>query len=108
MVEGEPKKLFKFYLDQNMAQEANRPLFFRRMYRWRNNAMEYAVPFSKKGLARGYMKYGLATYLTWHYTKKALFGEADHGHGHGHDAHHWETVKGAIGNYLTFKVMAKL
>ena len=84
---GGPKKLFKFYLDQNMATEANRPLFFRRMHRWRNNSVEYAVPFSKKGLFRGYMKYGVFTYLAWHYTKQALFGESHHHHGH-HDTHH--------------------
>ena len=65
-----------------MAQEANRPLFFRRMNRWRNNAFEYATPFSKKGVLRGYMKYGVFTYAAYHYTKKTLFAPADHGHGH--------------------------
>ena len=79
---GGPKKLFKYYLDQNMAQEANRPLFFRRMHRWRNNAFEYATPFSKKGLLRGYIKYGVFTYAAWHWTKKMLFAPAHHGHGH--------------------------
>ena len=60
-----PKQLFKFYLDKNMATEAARPQFFRRMHRWRNNSIEYAVPHSKKGLFRGYMKYGVITYAVW-------------------------------------------
>ena len=68
-MENGQKKLFKYYLDQNIAQEANRPLFFRRMNRWRNNAVEYAVPFSKKGVFRGYIKYGFITYMVYHYTK---------------------------------------
>ena len=68
MEEAGPKKLFKYYLDQSIKTEANRPLFFRRMNRWRNNAFEYAVPFSKKGVFRGYMKYGVFTYAAYHYT----------------------------------------
>ena len=80
------KQLFKYYLDQNMAREANRPLFFRRMMRWRVNSNEYAVPFSKKGMLRGYIKYGVVTYLAWHQFKKLFepshHGDGDHGHGH--------------------------
>lgn len=30
---GEPKRLFKYYLDQNIAVRDNRPLFFRRNMR---------------------------------------------------------------------------
>lgn len=76
-----------------MATEANRPLFFRRMNRWRNNSVEYAVPFSKKGVFRGYIKYGVLTYATYHYIKTKMFAPAHHGHhddhGHGHgDAKH--------------------
>ena len=80
---GEPKKLFKYYLDQQISQNDNRPLFFRRQMRWRVNSKEYATPFSKKGLLRGYIKYGILTYMAWHYTKQA-FAPAHHGHGHGH------------------------
>ena len=83
---GEPKKLFKYYLDQQISQNDNRPLFFRRQMRWRVNSKEYATPFSKKGLLRGYIKYGILTYMAWHYTKQA-FAPAHHGHGHGHDDH---------------------
>ena len=68
MEDAGPKKLFKYYLDQNIRQEANRPLFFRRMMRWRNNSVEYAVPFAKKGVFRGYIKYGVFTYAAYHYT----------------------------------------
>lgn len=61
--------------------------------RWRVNSKEYAVPFSKKGLFRGYLKYGIFSYMAYHYTKKALFGSHghghdDHGHGHGHGHGH--------------------
>ena len=102
MEQGGPKQLFKFYLDQNMAKEANRPLFFRRMNRWRNNAFEYAVPFSKKGVLRGYIKYGVLTYATYHMVKKTLFAPPAH-HGHGH---HWVKKwnlreEEEIDNYLT-------
>ena len=83
-MEGAPKQLFKFHLDKNMAQEAARPLFFRRMHRWRNNAFEYAVPFSKKGLMRGYIKYGVFTYAVYHQTKKMLFAPPAHHGDHGH------------------------
>mgnify|MGYP006950389954 CR=1 FL=1 len=65
----QPKKLFKFYLDQQIAQRDNRPLFFRRQMRWRVNSKEYATPFSKKGLFRGYIKYGAFAYMGWYYTK---------------------------------------
>jgi len=53
------------------------------MNRWRNNAVEYAAPFSKKGLFRGYIKYGVFTYATYYLAKQALFAPAAH-HGHGH------------------------
>ena len=85
--QGEPKKLFKYYLDQQIKQNDNRPLFFRRQMRWRVNSKEYATPFSKKGLLRGYIKYGILTYMAWHYTKQA-FAPAHHGHGHGHGHGH--------------------
>jgi len=85
MEQDGPKRLFKYYLDKNVATDANRPLFFRRMNRWRNNSVEYATPFSKKGLLRGYMKYGVLTYASYHYVKKTLFAPAaHHDHGHGH------------------------
>ena len=71
----------------------NRPLFFRRMHRWRNNAREYAVPFSKKGLLRGYIKYGILAYMSYHYLKKSYTNmthkahAAIHNHGHGQQGH---------------------
>ena len=85
----EPKELFKFYLDQKIQIRDNRPLFFRRMMRWRVNSKEYATPFSKKGLLRGYIKYGIFAYMAWHYTKQALFAPAHHGHhgAHGQESH---------------------
>ena len=94
----QPKQLFKFYLDQQIQTRDQRPLFFRRNMRWRVNSKEYATPLSKKGLLRGYIKYGILGYMAWHYTK-ALFtpshhhhgdhhGHGSHGHGdHGHDSH---------------------
>lgn len=69
MEQGGPKKLFKYYLDKNMAVEMERPLFFRRMNRWRNNSVEYATPFSKKGILRGYIKYGVFAYMAYWYTR---------------------------------------
>ena len=87
-MESGQKKLFKYYLDQNIARENTRPLFFRRMNRWRNNAFEYAVPFSKKGLFRGYIKYGVLTYAAYWYTTSWMFAPAHHGHGHGHGDGH--------------------
>ena len=86
-MEAGQRKLFKYYLDQNIAREAAKPLFFRRMYRWRNNSFEYAVPFSKKGIFRGYIKYGVFAYAGYHYTKQMLFGESHHGHGHDDHGH---------------------
>ena len=57
-------------------------------YRWRVNSKEYGYPLSKKGYLRGYIKYGVFTYLAWHYFKVAITpAHHDHGHGHGHDAH---------------------
>ena len=59
-------------------------------FRWRANSREFARPLSKKGLLRGYIKYGIFTYMAWHYGKN-LFSSGhhhgDHGHGHSHDAH---------------------
>jgi hypothetical protein len=62
------------------------------LYRWRVNSREFALPFSKKGLLRGYMKYGAFTYIAWYYTKeifaqrhhKDAHGPANDGDGHGH------------------------
>jgi len=63
----EPRKLFRYYLTQQQTIEANKPLYFQRNMRWRNNSVEYAVPFSKKGLFRGYMKYGaILAYSAWY------------------------------------------
>ncbi len=93
MASTEPKKLFKYYLDENIAIRDNRPLFFRRNMRWRVNSKEYGYPLSKKGLLRGYIKYGVFTYMAWHYFKVAItpshHGDHHDSHGHGHgDAHH--------------------
>ena len=84
---SEPKRLFKYYLDQQVTLRDNRPLFFRRMHRWRVNSKEYATPFSKKGLLRGYIKYGVIFYTSYHFTKQMLFAPKDHGH-HGDHGHH--------------------
>ena len=71
-----------------MAIEAKTPLFFRRNMRWRVNSKEFGRPLSKKGLLRGYIKYGVFTYMAWHYTKTWLFTSHDDHHGHhGHDNH---------------------
>ena len=83
----EPKQLFKFYLDQQIKTRNERPLFFRRNMRWRVNSKEYATPFSKKGLLRGYIKYGILGYMAWHYTKALFAPSHHHGHSHGHDSH---------------------
>ena len=61
--------------------------------RWRVNSKEYGYPLSKKGLLRGYIKYGVFTYLAWHYFKVAITPShhghhGDHHDSHGHDAHH--------------------
>ena len=50
------------------------------------NSKEYGYPLSKKGLLRGYIKYGVFTYMAWHYFKVAIT-PSDHGHGHGHGDH---------------------
>ena len=81
------KKLFKFYLDQLVKERENRPLFFRRTMRWRVNSKEYGYPLSKKGLFRGYIKYGVGAYLAWYYVRKALT-PAEHHHHHGHHDDH--------------------
>ena len=63
------------------------------MCRWRVNSKEYGYPLSKKGYLRGYIKYGVFTYMAWHYFKVAItpshhHGHHDHHHGHGaHDSH---------------------
>ena len=49
-------------------------------YRWRVNSKEFATPWSKKGLFRGYLKYGVAAYMGWFYLNKTLSGGGDHGH----------------------------
>ena len=57
-------------------------------FRWRANSREFARPLSKKGLLRGYIKYGIFTYMAWHYAKNFFAPGHHHGdHGHGHDAH---------------------
>ena len=62
-------------------------LFFSVLLRWRHNAREYAVPFSKKGLLRGYIKYGIFSYVAWYYithpSELIPFKKAHHG-----DEHH--------------------
>lgn len=63
---GEPRKLFKYYLEERAMIEEKAPLFFRRNMRWRVNSMEYATPFSKKGIFRGYIKYGVFTYFAYY------------------------------------------
>lgn len=84
---GQQKKLFKYYLDQTIKERDNRPLFFRRTMRWRVNSQEYGYPFSKKGILRGYIKYGVFAYIAWYYVRQA-FTPAHHGHhGHGHNEH---------------------
>ena len=85
MSSTEPKKLFKFYLDQQVAIRDQRPMFFRRMNRWRVNSIEYAYPLSKKGLLRGYIKYGIIGYASWFYVTQKMFAPKHHGH---HEAHH--------------------
>lgn len=80
----EPRKLFKYYLEQQATIDEKRPLFFRRNLRWRVNSTEYATPFSKKGLLRGYIKYGALAYMSYYYTRYKLFAPS---HGH-HDDHH--------------------
>ena len=37
--------------------------------RWRHNSRDYAQPFTKKGLLKGYFKYGAFTYIGWYYAK---------------------------------------
>lgn len=83
-----PKKLFKFYLDQQIQVRDTRPMFFRRLMRWRVNSREFATPVSKKGLLRGYIKYGIFTYATWYYLTQKMFAKKQHG---GHGDHHDET-----------------
>ena len=80
------RKLFKYYLDETVKLRDNRPLFFRRNMRWRSNSREYGYIFSKRGIFRGYIKYGVFTYMAYYYSKALLFPE-HHGHGHGHGEH---------------------
>ena len=61
------------------------------------NAKEYGYPLSKKGLLRGYIKYGVFAYMTWHFFKLAITPAEHHG-GHtsqGHDAHGHDGGHGA-------------
>ena len=82
---AEPKRLFKYYLDQQIQVIETRPLFFRRQMRWRVNSREFATPLSKKGLLRGYLKYGIFTYVGWYWVTQKLFAPKHHGHhGEGH------------------------
>lgn len=65
--------------------------------RWRVNSREYGYPLSKKGLLRGYIKYGAFAYLSWYYFKVAITPSQ---HGHGHDSHHGEEHgHGAAGHH---------
>ena len=84
--QNQPRKLFKYYLDQQVQKRDTRPLFFRRINRWRVNATEFAYPLTKKGLFRGYYKYGVLAYVSyWYLLKPNEEGHHDdHGHGHGH------------------------
>jgi len=51
--------------------------------RWRVNSREFAVPLSKKGLLRGYIKYGFFAYVGWFHLRKMLTpAPAHHGGGH--------------------------
>ena len=84
---GEPRKLFKYYLEQQIKEHDNRPLFFRRTMRWRHNSREFAYPYTKKGAFRGYLKYGIFAYAGWYYLTQKIFAPHGHGHGHGHDDH---------------------
>ena len=86
---AEPKKLFKYYLDQQIATRDARPLFFRRNLRWRVNSREFAQPLSKKGLLRGYIKYGIFAYMGWYYVTQKMFASGHHEH-HGEHGHHAE------------------
>mmetsp|Transcript_27243 Transcript_27243/g.24135 ORF Transcript_27243/g.24135 Transcript_27243/m.24135 type:complete len:99 (-) Transcript_27243:35-331(-) len=79
------KQLFKYHLQRNIRYRNERPLFFRRINRWRHDSKDYTFPISRIGYGLGYMKYGFFAYLGWHYTKKILFG--DH-HSHDHHAEH--------------------
>lgn len=85
---SESKELFKFHLDKAIKYREERPLFFRRNYRWRFNSREYGYMFSKRGLFRGYIKYGVFSYLAYFYTKgfvtKMIGGGHHDDHGHGH------------------------
>lgn len=54
--------------------------------RWRVNSKEYGFPLSKKGYLRGYIKYGIFAYASWHYLN-AAFAPSHHGHGHGEHGH---------------------
>lgn len=66
---GSGRKLFNYYLKEQVTQSEIKPLFFRRMNRWRVNSVEYANPFSKKGLFRGYIKYGCGAYYIYFYLR---------------------------------------
>ena len=76
----EPKRLFKFYLDQQVQIRNDRPMFFRRMNRWRVNSREFSHPMSKKGLLRGYIKNGIFAYAGWYYVSQKMFAPKHHGH----------------------------
>lgn len=83
---GEPRKLFKYYLEQQIKEAEQKPLFFKRNLRWRFNSREYAYPYTKKGALRGYIKYGIFAYTGWYVLTQKLLAPS-HGHGHGHGDH---------------------
>jgi hypothetical protein len=61
------------------------------------NSKEYGYPFSKKGILRGYIKYGVFAYIGWHYFKLAITPSSHHGH----DSHgaHATATEGAAGDH---------
>ena len=46
--------------------------------RWRVNSIEYAHTLSKKGYLRGYIKYGVFSYMAWYYGKRWILGKQPH------------------------------
>ncbi|CAI2384653.1 unnamed protein product [Moneuplotes crassus] len=85
---GAGRKLFKYHLEKNIKYRNERPLFFRRMNRWRNDSHDFALPVSKIGYLTGYFKYGAFAFMSWHYSKK-IFSRGNHGHHEHHgEGHH--------------------
>lgn len=74
-------------IDHYFSEEIWGNKFLNHIYRWRLNSKEFGYPLSKKGILRGYIKYGVFAYLSWHMFKKAIT-PSHHGHGHGHGDDH--------------------